>query len=108
MNTDELLAYNLKYDLPFVNTYDDRYAGVSLRQLEENTEKDACMYYELATRYRQGIGGAPTSPEKAYQYYQKVLYSQRNIRAMKSSDPWVIASQAVIIHMTLPQAAVLL
>ena len=82
MRAEELLMNNMKYNLPYERRYDNRYADVSLHVLEENCGHDAVMCYELANRYRNGIGGAKKSPEKAYEYYQKVLYTQRNSRAM--------------------------
>ena len=82
MRAEELLMNNMKYDLPYERRYDNRYADVSLKVLEEHCGHDAIMCYELANRYRNGIGGALKSPEKAYEYYQKVLYTQRNSRAM--------------------------
>ena len=82
MRAEELLMNNMKYNLPYERRYDNRYADVNLRVLEEQCGHDAIMCYELANRYRNGIGGAKKSPEKAYEYYQKVLYTQRNSRAM--------------------------
>ena len=82
MRAEELLMYNMKYDLPYVNTYDSRYAGAGLYELEANCGHDAAMCYELGLRYTEGRGGASKSPEKAYEYYQKVLYTQRNVLAL--------------------------
>lgn len=82
MNAEELLMNNLKYDFPLVSTYDNRYAETDAATLEASCGLDPIICYELATRYRDGTGGVPCSPEKALNYYQKVLCSQRNIRAM--------------------------
>ena len=82
MNAEELLMNNLKYDFPLVSTYDNRYAEADAATLEASCGLDPIICYELATRYRDGTGGVPRSPEKALHYYQKVLCSQRNIRAM--------------------------
>ncbi len=82
MNAEELLMNNLKYDFPLVSTYDNRYAETDAGTLEASCGLDPIICYELATRYRDGTGGVPRSPEKALHYYQKVLCSQRNIRAM--------------------------
>ena len=82
MNAEELLMNNLKYDFPLVSTYDNRYAETDAATLEASCGLDPIICYELATRYRDGTGGVPRSPEKALNYYQKVLCSQRNIRAM--------------------------
>ena len=82
MNAEELLMNNLKYDFPLVSTYDNRYAETDAATLEASCGLDPIICYELATRYRDGTGGVPRSPEKALHYYQKVLCSQRNIRAM--------------------------
>ena len=82
MNAEELLMNNLKYDFPLVSTYDNRYAEADAATLEASCGLDPIICYELATRYRDGTGGVPRSPEKALNYYQKVLCSQRNIRAM--------------------------
>lgn len=82
MNAEELLMNNLKYDFPLVSTYDNRYAEADAGTLEASCGLDPIICYELATRYKDGTGGVPRSPEKALHYYQKVLCSQRNIRAM--------------------------
>lgn len=82
MNAEELLMNNLKYDFPLVSTYDNRYAETDAATLEASCGLDPIICYELATRYRDGTGGVPCSPEKALHYYQKVLCSQKNIRAM--------------------------
>ena len=82
MNAEELLMNNLKYDFPLVSTYDNRYAEADAGTLEASCGLDPIICYELATRYKDGTGGVPRSPEKALNYYQKVLCSQRNIRAM--------------------------
>ena len=82
MNAEELLMNNLKYDFPLVSTYDNRYAETDAATLEASCGLDPIICYELATRYKDGTGGVPRSPEKALHYYQKVLCSQRNIRAM--------------------------
>lgn len=82
MNAEELLMNNLKYDFPLVSTYDNRYAETDAGTLEASCGLDPVICYELATRYKDGTGGVPCSPEKALHYYQKVLCSQKNIRAM--------------------------
>lgn len=82
MKAEELLSNNLAHDLPFVNTYDVRYADTDINVLLSDYQKDPIALYELATRYKDGKGGASKDYQKAYEYYEKVLYYQRNVRAM--------------------------
>ncbi|MBQ5952179.1 MAG: sel1 repeat family protein [Lachnospiraceae bacterium] len=82
MNADELLSNNLRFDLPLVSGYDGRYAAADAALLESSLRQDPFALFELAERYREGVRGVEEDMGKAFDLYQKVLYSQRNLTAM--------------------------
>ena len=82
MTADELLANNLRYDLPYVDYYDNRYAEADINFLESISSKDSFAAYELADRFYSGTKGANKDLYKSFECYQKVLYNQRNPVAM--------------------------
>lgn len=68
--------------LPVVTDYDDRFEKSSFEQVVSAArQSDATALYELGSRYRLGVDGAPKDPVKAIGYYKEVLKYQNNKNA---------------------------
>lgn len=65
--------------LPVVTDYDDSFNEASFEDvINAAGQGNVAAIYELGSRYRLGVDGAPKDPVKAIEYYKEVLKYQNN------------------------------